>query len=128
MSTSRKKMTIVVISSDEGPSKLGKFPDYLVKGLDKPSFGVGSRIKGGIRFGQMLYRTGAWKPYIRYHSYQNRYKIGIGAGGIALGSETIRYALDREKRINFFQPKSKRRCWSRKRNRFTSCPRPRRRW
>ncbi len=72
----------------EGPhKKIGKVPDYLTKGFNKPSI-VGSKVKGAIRLGRILYKSGAWKKVGRYYGFKYRYRIaGAGAGiGIALST------------------------------------------
>ncbi len=69
-------------SYDLSRGSFGKVPDYIIKTLDKPSIGVGSRIKGTIRLGRILIKTGAWKKVSRYYAFRNRYRLGgLGVGG-----------------------------------------------
>ncbi len=81
-------MAIMVVSTDEGPAKLGKFPDYLTKGLNKPSI-VGSKIRGAYQLGKVLYKAGALRKVGRYYAYRNRYRIATGIGGSAFISSFL---------------------------------------
>ncbi len=79
-------MALITVESDEGPKKLGKFPDFITKGLNKPSI-IGSKIKGAYQLGKILYKTGAYKRVARYYGYKNRYRISAGVGGgVIVGS------------------------------------------
>ncbi len=79
---------LMVVAQDEGPQKLGKFPDWLTKGLDKPSF-FGGKLKAGIQLGKILYKSKAYKPVIRYYAYRNRYRIGVSVAGSAFLSSFL---------------------------------------
>ncbi len=102
-------MTIAHVQTDDFPRKLGKFPDYLVKGLDKPSFGVGSRIKSAYKLGKILYKTGAYKKVIRYKLLTNKKKLAFGTGGIVLGASLIPRTTPRNRgqRIQQFKKTNK---------------------
>ncbi len=76
----KNKLALITVESDEGPKKLGKFPDFITKGLEKPSL-IGGKIKGAIALGKILYKTGAYKRVARYYGYKNRYRITAGVGG-----------------------------------------------
>ena len=118
----RQQMTLVHIPSEDFPRKLGKFPDYIVRGLDKPSFGIGSRIKSAYKLGKILYKTGAGKRAIRYRVLTNKKKLAFGTGGIILGASLLgsgpRYnrgsRVQQFKKTNKFKqkqyPKDKHRC------------------
>ncbi len=80
----------MVVEVDEGPHKLGKFPDYLTKGLNKPSI-VGSKIKGAYQLGKVLYKAGALRKVGRYYAYRYRYKIGGGLATGAFSSSFLRF-------------------------------------
>ncbi len=67
----------------------GKIPDFLTKSLDKPGFGVGSKIKGAIGLGKILYKTGAYKKVGRYYGYRYRKIIGAGVASGAISSQFI---------------------------------------
>ncbi len=82
----RTNMTVVYIEDDSFPKKLGKFPDYLTKGLQKPSF-ISSKVRGVYQLGKILYKTGAWKKVMRYYAIKNRYRIGgVAVGGGVIGA------------------------------------------
>ncbi len=105
----RQQMTLVHIPSEDFPRKLGKFPDYIVRGLDKPSFGIGSRIKSAYKLGKILYKTGAGKKAIRYRILTNKKKLAFVSGGIILGTTLLsRYPRNmRGKRIQQFKKANK---------------------
>ncbi len=67
----------MVVEIDEGPGKLGKFPDFITKGLNKPGF-ISSKIKGAYQLGKILYKAGAIRKVGRYYAYRHRYKIATG--------------------------------------------------
>ncbi len=79
-------MTVMYVDTEDFPKKLGKFPDYLVKGLGKPSI-IGGKIRGAVQLGKILYKTGAWKRVGRYYGYKYRKRITAGVtGGIIIGN------------------------------------------
>ncbi len=83
ISQSRMKMGIVVVEPDQGPSKLGKFPDYLTKTLKYPG---GGKVRAAITGVRIAYKAGpaAWKGFGRHYSYKYRKQIigTLGGGGI----------------------------------------------
>ena len=108
------------VEPDDRIEKLGKFPDYLVKGLNKPSV-VGSKIRGIYQLGKILYKTGAYKKVGRYYGFRYRYKIGTAIATVAISSSFLQFPSEnRQTRSNMVQFKSKRRIRSK------YCP-PRRR-
>ncbi len=105
------------------PKKLGKFPDYLVKGLNKPGI-VSGKIKGAIGLGRILYKTGAWKRVGRYYGFKYRKKIGVAVSGgvIAGGLSSVPWpsTKDGETR-NYMVKPSTRRKYGTKHNNCTGC-------
>ena len=102
-------MGLMVIEVDEGPHKVGKFPDYLTKSLGKPSF-IGGKIKGAYQLGKILYKTGAYKRVMRYYGYRNKYRIATGIIGVGISSSFLQFPSENgQARSNVVQSKSKRR-------------------
>ncbi len=84
-------MTIVYVDTEQFPEKLGKFPDYITKGLKYPG---GGKIRAGIQAGYGAYRYGrvyarkAWYLKKKQIYYAAHTGIGIGGGLIALSQAT----------------------------------------
>ncbi len=118
-------MTLVIPSTDENiisKGEKGRIPDFITRGLSKPSFGVGARIRGAYTLGKALYKSGAYKKVIRYYSYRNRYRIGIGTGTGILASQFLAPPRKQLQARNRFQRYNRRK----QRKRCPPCRRRRR--
>ncbi len=110
------------IDTEDFPKKLGKFPDYLTKGLKYPG---GGRVRGAIGLGRILFKTGAWKRVGRYYGFKYRKRIGIGVtGGLIAGGLSSVFqgpgSQDGETQNNMVKFSSRRK-YGTKRNDCTGC-------
>ncbi len=106
-------MTVVYVDTEDFPKKLGKFPDFITKGLRKPSF-VGGKIRGAYQLGKILYKAGALRKVGRYYGYKYRIPIaGIGGGIIAGSLFSTPDSQDQKGGTNMVQSGSKRKFYNR---------------
>ncbi len=79
------KLGLLVVEQDQGPQKLGKFPDFITKGLKGPG---GGKIRAAVQGAQIAYKVGprAWKAYIRWYTF--KYKKYLLGGGVLGGIST----------------------------------------
>ncbi len=99
-------MSIVFVDQEDFPKKLGKFPDYLVKGIGKPSF-VGGKIRGAYQLGKILYKTGAWRRVGRYYGFRYRKRITAGVAGGLIASSLYSVPVQSPEQTRKYMVKSK---------------------
>ncbi len=80
----RHKMSIIAVEVDEGPAKLGKFPDYLVKTLRYPGTG---KLRAVAHGGYLAYKFG--RVYARKYWYLYKNRIYYASHGVAIGGGLI---------------------------------------
>lgn len=106
-------MTVVYVDTEDFPKKIGKFPDYITKGLKKPSF-IGGKIRGAYQLGKVLYKAGALRKVGRYYGYKYRIPIaGIGGGIIAGSLWSTPDSQNQQGRTNMVKSRAKRKYYNR---------------
>ncbi len=107
-------MKVIVVIDETGPliskGETGKVPDYFVRNL---RYGPG-KFRTAISVIPLIAKRGptAWKAYMRWFTYVNRYRLGIvavGGGLLSIGTETSNVAQNiNQARSYFFKSRTKR--------------------